>query len=287
MGFFTPFSKRTKRYAGAAIAAAVTTFIAMNTLSAEAESCSLRDATAWQLALADTQEEQSPDHIRTVTEAFLSACPDRPEVFVAHKIAGIAAADMGDAQAAVRHFREAGPIRDLSTNFYAMAAYLTVGERRDAWQQRDRLVEAWRSRLDRHPLVSVSAEPLEYGMIYHLYFAQTDRMSGTRAAWVAVPYGPGWPATLSFSKDRFRLSLRKTGTGEISDDDQYVDLHRCTGRRALGRIETKVSSTEFDETARASLTAYLANPDLPVETRQNQVQPCLWPGRLLPGVPKP
>ena len=287
MGHFSPFSNRMKRYAGAAIAAIVTTVIAMSTLSAEAETCSLHEATRWQLALSDPLEEQSPEYVRSVTEAFLSACPNRPEGFEARKIAGMAAVDMGDPQGAVRHFREAGMIREVKASFYAMAAYLGAGEPAAAWQQRDQMVVAWHRRLERHSRVSISSEPVANGMIYQLHFADTDRMSRTRAAWVAVPDGPGWPATLSFSKDRFRVSLHKTRAGDDAKDKYFVDLHRCTGRRGLGQIEAKMSSTDFDDTARASLIAYLANPDRPEPARKDQVQPCAWPGRLLPGAPKP
>lgn len=279
-------SNRMKRYAGAAIAAIVTTVIAMSTLSAEAETCSLHEATRWQLALSDPLEEQSPEYVRSVTEAFLSACPNRPEGFEARKIAGMAAADMGDPRGAVAHFRKAGTIRDIKASFYVMAAHLAAGDPAAAWQQRDKMVEAWRRRLERHSRVSISSEPVANGVIYQLHFAKTDRMSGTRAAWVAVPDGPGWPATLSFSKDRFRVSLHKTRAGDDTPDKYFVDLHRCTGRRGLGQIERQMSSTDFDDTARASLIAYLANPDRPEQARKGQVELCAWPGRLFPGAPK-
>jgi len=287
MGGKRYFSKRRRRYAGAIIAAGVTTFTAFMSLqSAHAQSCTLQDATQWQLALHDVEAEQSPDYIRSVTEAFLSACPNRPEFSEASRIAGMAAVDMQDAEAAKRHFSNAGHMTDLLSNFYAMAAFHESGDPDTAWRMRDRLVEAWRTRLDRHPLVSVSAEPLENGMLYQLYFSQTDRNTGTRAAWVAVPYGPGWPATLSFSQDRMRLALRKARAAKDTDF-RYVDLNRCHGRRTLGRIETSLSSSDFDIAARASLSAYLANPDQPNQKAGNQIEVCVLPRRLLPAVPKP
>lgn len=279
--------KRVQRYIGAAIAAAVTTFVAMNAISkAQAQSCTLRDATNWQLALADSQMEQSPSYIRGVTEAFLQACPNRPEYSEASRVAGMAAADMGDAPGAARHFRNAGRMTGVLENFYAVASFLAAGDDRTAWRTRDYAVEAWRSRLERHPKVAISAEPNAHGMIYQIYYSDLDRNTGTRAAWVAVPYGPGWPASLSFSSDRMRLAMRRAAAGDDTPDIRYVDLHRCQGRRTLGRIEKDLSTTDFDAAARASLTAYLANPDQPRQAAKRTLELCTWPARILPGTPK-
>jgi hypothetical protein len=285
MGVKRKLSKRARRYIGAAIATGVTTFVAMSAISsAEAEACTLRDATEWQLALNDTSAEQSPQYIRAVTEAFLIACPDRPEFFEASRIAGMAAADMSDAAAAARHFKNAGRLSSVQAQFYAIGSFLAAGDSKTAWRERDRMVESWRRRLERHPKVSVSAEPLKDGMIYQIYFSEPDTENGTHAAWVAVPFGAGWPASLSFSSDRMRMAFRKTLTGGEAEAFRYVDLNRCQGRRTLGRIEKTLSTTEFDETARASLTAYLAKPDIP--NNRAGIEICAWPERLLPGPPR-
>lgn len=287
MGGKRYLSKRKRRYIGAIIATGVTTYIAITMVpSASAQACGLREATQWQLALHDETVEQSPDYIRGVTEAFLAACPDRPEFQDASRIAGRAAADMQDAPGAALHFRNAGWMTDLVSNFYAISAFHAVGDAKSAWRVRDRMVESWRTKLDRHPNVSVSVEPLEDGIIYQLYFSETDRESGTRAAWVAVPYGPGLPATLTFSHDRMRVALRKAKAAE-DFDFRFVDLHRCQGRRTLGRIDTDISTAEFDAAARASLSAYLANPDQPDAEGTNKITYCAFPHRLLPGPPKP
>ena len=287
MGGKRYLSKRTRRYIGAIIATGVTTFIAMTMVpSASAQECGLREATHWQLALHDETVEQSPDYIRDVTEAFLVACPNRPEFQDASRIAGRAAADMQDAQGAALHFRNAGWMTDLVSNFYAISVFHAAGDAKAAWQVRDRMIESWRNKLERHQSVSVSAEPVEHGMIYQLYFSETDRESGTRAAWVAVPYGPGLPATLAFSHDRMRIALRKAKAAE-DFDFRYVDLHRCQGRRTLGRIDMDISTSDFDDAARASLSAYLADPDLPSADGTDEITFCAFPHRLLPGPPNP
>jgi len=286
MGRTRYFSKRHRRYIGAAIAAGVTTFTAfMSMQPAHAQSCTLQDATRWQLALHDTEAEQSPAHVRSVTEAFLIACPNRPEFPEASRVAGMAAADMQDAESARVHFLNAGRMTDVLSNFYAMSTFHKIGDAKTTWRLRDQMVETWRTRLERHPMVSVSAEPMKDGMIYELYFAQTDQNSRMRAAWVAVPYGPGWPATLSFSQDRMRLALRKARAARHNEFN-YVDLNRCHGRRTLGRIKTTLSSADFDAAARASLMAYLANPDQPNQRDGDQIEVCVLPTRLLPGIPK-
>lgn len=286
MGVRKLINKRARRYVGAGIAAAVTTFIAMNTLSeAHAQDCSLQDAMNWQVALHDMSIEQSPEYISAITEAFLTACPNRPEFADASRIAGMAAADLGDVSTAASHFENAGQMTDKLSNFYAISSFLRAGNETAAWRKRDQFVEAWRSRLDRHPHVSVDAEPTSDGMIYQLYFNQTNKNTGIRAAWVAVPYGPGWPATLTFSRDPMRLAFRKARTGADESDFRYVDLHRCFARRTLGQIKTKLTSTEFDAAARSSLTAYLAHPDRHAGASENRVDICYSPARLLPGVP--
>lgn len=280
------FTKRVRRYAGAVLAALVTTYVGwVGFAEAEPMSCSLHDATAWQLAISDPDVEQTPDHILSVTEAFLADCPNRPEIAEASRIAGIAAADLGEPVRAMGHFQAAGAMRDLVSNFYAMATFLAADDKAAAWRLRDQVVERWRSRLERHPMVSVLAVPAEHGMIYQVYFTRPDEETGVRAAWIGVPYGPGWPATLSFSKDPFRLGLKRVRTGEDTSDYRYVDLHRCEGRRALGEIATRLSVSEFDATASSSLNAYMANPDQPAAYEHGPVRSCIFPGRLLPRPP--
>lgn len=287
MGDQKQLSKRKRRYIGAIIATTVTTLLALVSLPiADAQSCTIQDATRWQLALHDREEEQSPDHIRRVTEAFLNACPDRPERYDASRIAGIAAADMGDAKAAAQHFKAAGRMTNLLSNFYAMGSFLAVGEDRLAWRVRDETVEAWRSRLERHPGVSVSASAQRHGMIYQVFFEAPDKDTRLRTAWVAVPFGPGWPATLGFSSDRMRLAFRRTSAGGREQEVEFVDLNRCLGRRTLGEITTPMTAQTYRDTALSSLNAYLAAPDIPRGKAKREIQICTWPSRLLPGPPK-
>ncbi|MEM7460752.1 MAG: hypothetical protein AAF331_14900, partial [Pseudomonadota bacterium] len=91
---------------------------------------------------------------------------------------------------------------------------------------------------------------------------------------------------LAFSHDRMRMSLRKVRAAE-DFDFRYVDLHRCQGRRTLGRIDKDISTSDFDNSARTSLSAYLADPDLTGINERGDITLCAFPHRLLPGPPKP
>ena len=276
------FTKRVRRYFGAALATAVTTFVAMQALStAEAQACSLQDATRWQLAITDSEVELTPEYIRFRTESFLNACPDRPEYAAASRVAGIASADMGDARAAVRHFNNAAPMRDVMSNFYAIAAHLAVNENVAAWRVRDQLIASWSNRLERHPMVAISKVTLEHGTVYQVHFSQTPNGMGPRAAWVGVPSGPGWPATISFSGSPFQLALRQISQGG-EQEARYIELNRCYDRRALGRLDPEMASVDFDGAAQAGLAAYLADPDTHVQVSARAVSPCVLHGRLLP-----
>ena len=282
MGGKFKISHRKRQCISAIIATTVTTIIAMNAIaSAEAQTCTLKDVNAWHVALNDPQVEQSPDYILDVTQAFLSACPMRPERFKAHQVAGMAAADQGDVSTAIRHFRDAGWMTNRFANFYAISVYATAGDHRAAWRTRDQMVEAWRSRLERHPRVSIEALPARAGMIYEIIFSDTHAPDGAQQVWVAVPFGPGWPASLSLSKGGLRASLR----AEVSDSDRtaaaFYDFNRCVGRSSLDVSATTMPDADMREGVIDLLTRYLAKPDRPA-ARSKRIDLCVWPTRLLP-----
>ena len=79
--------------------------------------------------------------------------------------------------------------------------------------------------------------------------------------------------------------MRKARAAE-DFDFRYVDLHRCHGRRTLGRIDKDLSTSDFDAAAHASLSAYLANPDQPGGDSSRDITLCAFPHRLLPGPPR-
>ena len=176
-------------------------------------------------------------------------------------------------------------ITDLHSNFYHMSALIAVGEEEAAWQKRDWVVDRWRSRLEAHPLTVVESQTVPNGTIHRIYFAEADRAFGVKAAWVAVPRGAGWPATLSFSNDRKRLTRQKISVGQSAEDVRYVDFNRCRGRTLLARHDADVTGAEIDASAETTLLAYLAKPDgKEVVVDKSDISICVLPGRLLPFV---
>ncbi len=284
MAFKILETKRIWRYACAVLASFVTTFIAvMSSPFAAAQTCSWQDAASWQLAISEPQVEATPEYILNVTETFIAACPERPEVAEARRIAGIAAADEGLAKRATEHFSAAGPMTDAQSNFYAISAYLAAGDKQAAWDTRDKYVETWLRQIKRSGHVSVETRQVRGGHIHSVLFGKKNKESGIGAAWVAIPDGPGWPATLTFSAERQRLAFQKIRGGQVPEDLRHIDLYRCHGRRLMAERDASSSAGQLDLSAEIALEAYLARPDQ--YQKGNAGDPltvCLWPGRLFP-----
>ncbi|MEQ3745030.1 MAG: hypothetical protein ABNH53_02185 [Henriciella sp.] len=283
----TLFTTRIRRYACAVLASFVTTFIALNAspiAAAQTNQCNWQDVAAWQKSLTESSQEQTPEYILRVTEAFIAACPNRPEVRDASRIAGIAASDMGEPSKAVDHFNNALPMWDVKARFYEISALLADGKSRTAWQARDELVEDWLDELAREPKISVVTNKVRGGEIHAVTFAQRDQETGIGAAWVAVPDGPGWPATLTIGSERQLTAFHKIRTGA---DLRHVDLYRCRGRRILARVDAAMSVGEMDISAETTLVAYLARPDRFERTEKGEpISVCIWPKRILPPAPR-
>lgn len=283
----TLFTTRIQRYACAVLASFVTTFIAFNASPlavAQTNQCNWQDVASWQKSLTESLEEQTPAYILRVTEAFLAKCPNRPEVREASRIAGIAASDLGDASKAVDHFNNALPMRDVQARFYEISALLADGKSRTAWQARDEVVEDWLDELARDPRIAVKTNTVRGGEIHAVTFANRDKETGIGAAWVAVPDGPGWPATLTIGSERQLTAFHKIRSGA---DLRHVDLYRCRGRRILARVDTAMSMSEMDINAETTLVAYLARPDTYERTKKGEpLSVCIWPKRILPPAPR-
>lgn len=282
----TSFTKLFRHITCAVLASSVTSFVGLISVAnadTEARTCSLRDASAWQLQLVEATEEITPAYILGVTEAFLDKCPDRPEFREASKIAGMAATDNGEIKRAVAHFENAGVLYDERAQFYQAAALLADNQDAKAWNIRDRLVNSWLEKLARNPQAAVDVKTLRTGIIYTVTFAQPDSESGIGAAWVAVPYGAGWPATLTIGAERQVTAFHRLRAGADAPALAHVDYYRCRGRRLLARAPVAIPMSEMEAAARVTLIGYLAAPDDLDETKDGQaLATCLWPQRLLP-----
>ncbi|MDJ0919716.1 MAG: hypothetical protein QNI84_01200 [Henriciella sp.] len=283
----TSFTNRVWRWGTALVATFVTSLVGLypeHVAFGEEAGCSLRDVQAWQDQLTDPTEELSPPYILETTEAFLSQCPNRPEVAEASRIAGVSAVDNGEAKRALAHFDRAGWISDRASLFAQAAAFLANREDEMGWIIRDEIIEAWLGELSRTPLITVDEIEAPGGVVYAVNFTRTDADSGLRAAWVAVPEAAGWPATLTIGSERRLNAFHRLRAGEEAATQSHIQLHRCRGRKLLAETEIDLSSLEFEQTAKLALTAYLANPDLYQHDPEGEIHQCYATHRLLPGL---
>lgn len=283
----TPFTNRLWRWMTAIVATAVTSLTGLypeHVAHSEAAGCSLKDVAAWQDQLVDPAEEISPPYVLKVTEAFLTSCPNRPEVSEARRIAAISAVNNGEAKRALAHFDMAGWIQDRPSLFAQAAAFLANRDAEMGWVIRDEIIESWLSELSRTPLITVDEIEAQGGRIYAVNFTKLDAETGLRAAWVAVPEDAGWPATLTVGSGRQLNAFHRLRAGDDAADQRHITLHRCQGRRLLAETEVEISSLRFEQTAKLALQAYLANPDTYEPAPKGRINQCYATHRLLPGV---
>ncbi len=281
----TSFTKLSWRIGCAVLASLVTTFVALFPSIAEAQSdeCSLRDVAAWQTQLLDPDAEITPTYILQATEAFMIRCPERPEFREASKIAAMAATETGDVKKAVAHFANAGRLRSDAARFYHVAALLADGRDDQAWMLRDTMIEDWLDELSYDPQVDVNTAQVAGGTIHSVRFMRPDQSTGIGAAWLAVPDGAGWPATLTIGSERQLAAFHKMRAGADAPKLRHVDLYRCRGRRLLARAEAEFPLDEMESAAAVTMIGYLSRPDMLGMTEEGQpLATCLWPNRILP-----
>ncbi|MEM1086670.1 MAG: hypothetical protein AAGH90_03005 [Pseudomonadota bacterium] len=288
MSVNTSLIKTLGRWSFATLTSAVTTFLGLYGdpfAFGQDVSCSLRDVSEWQMQLEDPSEEASPSYIYDVTTEFLNRCPDRPEVKQAQTIAAMAAVDDDDALRALSHFEKAIPLKSLQSQFYYAAALLAADKPQSAWDIRDQMIADWTSKMQRNRSVDIDEFKARGGLIYRVTYNALDRETGVRVAFIAVPEGPGWPATVTLGKDRQLNAFHRLRAGEDAQPLRHIDLYRCTGRRLLARSDARLSLSETTEIAEQGLSVYLANPDTNFG-ENGEIIPCLWPERLLPAAPR-
>ncbi|MEL7547265.1 MAG: hypothetical protein AAGJ84_11475 [Pseudomonadota bacterium] len=277
---------RLKRYIGALIATAVTTWIAAHNLARGDEpdtTCSRDDVAIWHLALLETDPTPSPLMILEKTETFLAACPDRPETDQARAIAGMASVELGNAAAAVSYFDQVQYFTTVRQQLNYSAALLSVGRDADAWTERDELIANWLERVAQSGDVQTAMRVLEHGRLVHLLFSAEARLDGLRSAWVVLPDGPGWPASIRMTQQAEGRPQRAVFSESAADEPLFVELYQCRSRRLLGRVSLDVSAAQTHANAQAALTAYLNAPDsVSAAASSSEIQTCFWPDHLLP-----
>lgn len=275
--------KRLLRYLGALLVSMICAYSGAQRYAAAEPggSCTLSDVAAWHAALDDPQEEATPLYRQTVTEAFLSRCPDRPEAPGAHQVAGIAAAWVGDIEAAAAHFDRAGYVTDSETLLMHAAVRFAKGEADRARALRDEALEHWIARLERQALADIEIEETLAGELISVRFRQTDPETQVSHLWIARPEAAAWPAALSVTSERQLNALFRLRAGEGAKALRHVRLYRCRARKVLARTNEPIGDGDMNAAARESLIAYMADPDVPAP---GEVEACLFDGRILPKV---
>ena len=281
-------SKRISRWIAATLASSVCTVIGMSGALfayADTEGCTLKDVAAWKAQLTDPQEEASPLYRLSVTEAFISDCPARPEVVSAHQLAGIAAMDGGFAEETIVHLEKArAPYRPLEIRpwFGLIAALLETGEDQAAWEERDALVAHWLERLESDGLASIETLGAPGGHIHAVEFIALEPRDFVRGVWLAVPEDAGWPSAIVLGSDGFRAALhllRQPNTPRL----EHIDLIGCKERITLTQAEGEIAFDVASEAAIAASERYLERPELPVDNGAvDMSSACTWPDKMLP-----
>lgn len=274
--------ERILRYVVATGTALLTNWIGLQKIAeAEARTCSLNDVAAWQVSIASPEEEGTPAYIRKLTEDFIAACPDRPEISEAHRIAAMAAGWARDPEGAAAHFELAGYQTDAETLFMHASALIAVGQPERAWKLRDEAIEYWLSGIIRRSRGEVAIEQIAGGEIIHVRFRNTAAENRQTHVWIAKPDGEGWPASLNVSSEAQFNAFHRLSAGEDAGDLHLVRLHRCNTRRLLARMPGTLDEAGLADAARLALKAYLAKPDVP---KDGDFETCVFSQRILPDV---
>ncbi|MEM5515463.1 hypothetical protein WNY37_00785 [Henriciella sp. AS95] len=275
--------KRLLRYLSALTVSIICTYSGLQRVAfadtAQVPACGMNDVFAWQDRLENPTEEATPAYVQRVSEAFITDCPNRPEVAEAHRIAALAAGWGNDAEASAVHFEQAGYVTDVESLFMNAAVLLATGENERAWRMRDQAIEFWLARMTRRGIADVEVDELKGGDLISLRFRETDADLRQSRLWIVKPDGAGWPAALSISSDRQLNAFHKMRAGQDASDLQLIRLYRCTSRKLLGRGSKPVSDEEISATATAALQAYLFAPDIP---KSGEFETCLFAQRMLP-----
>jgi len=279
--------KTLRRWLAAAIASTVIMMIGPREYIAVAdEGCGLSDVADWREALDNPAEEATPAYRQSVSEAFLEACPNRPEGRDARLLAGFAAVEAGDAFAAADHLSVANtPARGLPTReaLGLMAALAELGEADAAWVLRTQMIEAWLTALERTGNAEITSEVLRGGVMHQAVFSTIETEDRTRAVWVAVPDGPGWSSAIVLRSDAFRASLHRLRAGAGSARLEHLDLVGCSERITLTQAEGVIPVEEVRPAAIAALKLYLSQPELPAKAEPGEMlNTCIWPDLMLP-----
>lgn len=118
--------------------------------------------------------------------------------------------------------------------------------------------EKWKNTLS---ILCATIAGLITALLAHTHsFAQTitDAVDPKRqepVAWLALPFGAGFPATISLSSEEAMIALAKIRYGEAGSNLKQVKLHQCHGQVTLINDLDGLSETDAHTIAMEAVTA--------------------------------
>lgn len=235
--------------------------------------CSSADYIDYRYRLKTEPVEGAPAELLAVAEAFLETCNTRPEAGRVALQAARNALDTGDAEKALAYF-------DMARKRYAAFKqqdrldYITTlvlnGQTALAWSLRDEEINLWLDELYDDGLAEVETIRLRDGLVHKVTYHAVDSSRRETVAWLAAPFGSGFPATISLSSEKAMISLLKLRLGDAANGLQQLILRRCHGQNFLLSDASGISAEEAQRKAMATAKAYLRNPDGVFKTRPDQ-----------------
>lgn len=226
--------------------------------------CSSLDYIDYQTSLKTEPVEGAPEEYLRLAEAFLNRCSARPEAGRVALQAARNSLDTGDADKALIYFslaRARFAVFGQQARMDYMTTLILNGQQALAWNLRDLEVEVWLDQLAEDGLASVETIRARDGMIYKVTYDAVHPVRQERLAWLAVPFGAGFPAILSLSSDQELTALMTLRAGEAASGLQQLTLRRCHGRDTLASKLDGIREEDAHANALKHAKAYLARPD--------------------------
>jgi hypothetical protein len=239
----------------------------------DTEPCSQQDYITYLDGLKSHTTEGTPLEHLQLAEAFMAKCRDRPETGRVALRAARNALDAGRSEVALSYFDQAR-LSFASFTQQNRIDYITTlilnGQENLAWRLRDSEVHGWLEKLDHDGIASVEIIRLRDGLIYKATFDAVDPKRRESLAWLALPDGAGFPATISLSSEDAMIALAKIRYGKAGNSLKQIKLRKCHGQVTLLSDLNDLSETKANTIAMAAAKAYLAAPDRVAKTEPGQ-----------------
>lgn len=248
----------------AIMAGAVALLLGHDAYAETEAACSPADYRAYQDALISPSIEGAPHELLEISEGFLHDCPARPEAPRVALAAARQALDSGDAGRALEHFQtalEGGVYFPHQSRMDYITANLANDNDALAWQLRDAEITHWFEELTETGMARIEQIRLRDGLVYRMEFDAVDPGRRVHLAWMAVPFGPGFPVTITSQSEAQLIALLSLRAGPAAESLEQLVLNRCRGRETLYSTLNGLDESDAERRAMEVIKIYLANPD--------------------------